>query len=68
MHRKVNVVEDLDGNRIVVIHDIIFKGKLSMEWTDEEEYLKRRATFYSTKTLLSNKTHFLSLLYEIQNK
>ena len=41
MQRKVNVVEDLDGNKIVVIHDIIFKGKRMMEWTDVEEYLKR---------------------------
>ena len=41
MQRKVNVVEDLDGNKIVVIHDIIFKGKRTMEWTDVEEYLKR---------------------------
>ena len=41
MQRKVNVVEDLEGNKIVVIHDIIFKGKRTMEWTDVEEYLKR---------------------------
>lgn len=41
MQRKVNVVEDLDGNKIVVIHDIIFKGKRTMEWTDVETYLKR---------------------------
>ena len=27
MERKVNVVEDLDGNKIVFIHDIRFKGK-----------------------------------------
>ena len=41
MQRKVNVVEDLDGNKIVVIHDIIFKGKRTMEWVDVEVYLKR---------------------------
>ena len=41
MERKVNVVEDLDGNKIVVIHDIIFKGKRSIEWVDVEAYLKR---------------------------
>ena len=29
MQRKVTVVEDLDGNKIVVIHDILFKGKRS---------------------------------------
>ena len=41
MQRKVNVVEDLDGNKIVVIHDIRFKGKRSVEWTDVEQYLKQ---------------------------
>ena len=41
MQRNVNVVEDLDGKKIVVIHDIIFKGKRTMEWTDVEAYLKR---------------------------
>ncbi len=41
MDRKVNVVEDLDGNKIVVIHDVIFKGKRSIEWTEVEKYLKQ---------------------------
>ncbi len=41
MQRKVNIVEDLDGNKIVIIHDIIFKGKRTMEWEDVEVYLKR---------------------------
>ena len=41
MQRKVNVVEDLDGNKIVFIHDVKFKGKRSVEWTDVEEYLKQ---------------------------
>lgn len=41
MERKVDVVEDLDGNKIVVIHDIRFKGKRSIEWADVEEYLKQ---------------------------
>ena len=30
MQRKVNVVEDLDGNKIVFIHDEKFKGKRSI--------------------------------------
>ena len=34
MQRRVNVVEDLDGNKIVVIHDVIFQGKRSVEWED----------------------------------
>ena len=41
MQRKVNVVEDLDGYKIVFIHDIVFKGKRSVEWSDVEAYLKR---------------------------
>ena len=41
MQRKVNVVEDLEGNKIVVIHDIRFKGRQSIEWKDVEKYLKQ---------------------------
>ena len=41
VERKVNIVEDLDGNRIVIIHDIHFKGKRSIEWNEVEEYLKQ---------------------------
>ncbi len=41
MERKVDVVEDLEGNKIVVIHDIIFKGKRTMEWKDVEAYLRQ---------------------------
>ena len=41
MQRKVNVVEDLDGNKIVVIHDIRFKGRQAIEWSDVEKYLKQ---------------------------
>ena len=41
MDRKVNVAEDLDGNKIVFIHDVKFKGKRSIKWTDVEDYLKQ---------------------------
>jgi len=41
MERKVNVVEDLAGNKIVIIRDVLFKGKRSIEWSDVEVYLKR---------------------------
>lgn len=41
MDRKVNVIEDLDGNEIVIIQDIIFKGKRSITWVDVEQYLKQ---------------------------
>ena len=39
--KKSSCIEDLEGNKIVVMHDIIFKGKRSVEWADVETYLKR---------------------------
>ena len=42
MQRKVNVVEDLDGNKIVVIHDIVFKGKT--QFWEQNLYSRERAS------------------------
>ena len=39
--RNVSVIQDIDGNNIVVINDIIFKGKRSINWKDVREYLKK---------------------------
>ena len=39
--RNVSIIEDLNGDRIVVINDIIFKGKRKIKWNDVEEYLQR---------------------------
>ena len=48
MDRKVNVIEDLDGKKTVFIHDIIFKGKRSVDWKEVESYLKQYVgEFYS---------------------
>ena len=41
MDRKVSVIEDLEGKKTVVIHDIRFKGKRTMNWEEVEAYLKR---------------------------
>ena len=41
MERKVSVVSDLDGNKVVVIHDIQFKGRQAIEWPEVEKYLKQ---------------------------
>ena len=38
--RNVSVIQDIDGNNIVVINDIRFKGKRSISWKDVKEYLK----------------------------
>ena len=40
-NRKVSVIKDTNGNNIVVISDIIFKGKRSISWDDVEEYLRQ---------------------------
>lgn len=34
MKRNVEIVHDIDGNSIVVIHDIRFKGKRKIEWDE----------------------------------
>lgn len=36
----MNVIEELNGKKIVAIHDIRFKGKRSVNWDDVKEYLK----------------------------
>ena len=38
--RNVLVVQDIDGNNIVVINDIRFKGKRSIDWKEVRAYLK----------------------------
>lgn len=39
--RSIQVIKDLDDKNIVIINDIIFKGKKHINWKDVEEYLKR---------------------------
>lgn len=39
--RNVNIILDTDGNKIVVIHDIIFKNKQNISWNDVERYLRQ---------------------------
>lgn len=38
--RSVSVIQDVDGNNIVIINDIRFRGKRSIDWKDVREYLK----------------------------
>mgnify|MGYP007099694552 CR=1 FL=1 len=46
MDRKINIIEDLDGNKIVMIHDIRFKGKRKINWSEVEQYLKEYVGSY----------------------
>lgn len=39
MDRNVNVIQDINGKNIVIINDIRFKGKRSVDWNDVKEYL-----------------------------
>ncbi|MCM1297602.1 MAG: hypothetical protein NC311_18850, partial [Muribaculaceae bacterium] len=40
LDRNVNIITDLNGNKIVLINDIIFKGKRSVKWDDVKNYLE----------------------------
>ncbi len=40
MERNVNIVKDVNGNNIVIINDIRFKGKRSVDWDDVKAYLE----------------------------
>ena len=39
--RNISVIQDVDGNNIVVINDIRFKGKRSIHWKEVRAYLKK---------------------------
>ncbi len=39
--RNVSVIKDALGHNVVMINDIIFRGKRGIKWGDVEEYLKQ---------------------------
>ena len=39
MNRNISIVTDADNNKIVVINDIIFKGRRAIEWEEVKKYL-----------------------------
>jgi outer membrane protein assembly factor BamA len=41
LERNVNVIRDVNGNNIVMINDIKFKGKRQVNWNDVKEYLEQ---------------------------
>lgn len=40
LDRNINIITNLKGNRIVLINDIIFKGKRAVNWDDVKNYLE----------------------------
>ena len=39
--RNVSIIQDAEGKNIVLINDIVFKGKRNVKWDDVERYLKQ---------------------------
>lgn len=39
--RKATIIADLDNHKIVMLSDIIFKGKRKITWSNVEEFLKQ---------------------------
>lgn len=40
MDKKANIIKDADGKSIVLIKDLCFKGRRSVDWNIVEKYLK----------------------------
>ncbi|SDB59267.1 hypothetical protein [Butyrivibrio sp. INlla16] len=56
--RNVSVIKDADGNNIVMINDIIFKGKRSIDWDDVEKYLKDYVGVFYKNAETNNVVYF----------
>lgn len=41
LDRNIDIAADLNGNKVVVINDIIFKGKRNVQWKEVEQYLRQ---------------------------
>lgn len=38
--RNVNIIKDAEGGKLVLINDIVFKGKRNINWDEVKNYLK----------------------------
>lgn len=41
MERNISVIKDVNGNQIVMINDICFKGRQNIDWDEVEQYLRQ---------------------------
>ncbi len=39
--KKISIIQDVDGNNIVLINDILFKSRRAIDWDEIEQILKR---------------------------
>ena len=57
---STSVINDVNGQKIVVINDVRFKGKRKIDWNEVEEYLKKyigkfyEITEYADKIYIGN--------------
>ena len=60
--RNVSIIKDANGNKIVMINDIVFSGRRTIKWKEVEAYLRRYVgEFYriaSTKEIVYIGTDF----------
>ena len=50
MDKKVDIIKDADGKNIVVINDLRFKGRRSVDWNVVEDCLKEYIGEYAEIT------------------
>lgn len=59
--RNINIIVDADGNRLVLIKDVVFKGKRNVNWDEVKTYLEQYIGDYyeieetSVKVYIGNK-------------
>ena len=44
MKRNVSIVKDINGNNVVVINNVQFKGKRSVKWNDVKLEIKKETS------------------------
>lgn len=54
MDKKVDIIKDADGKNIVVINDLRFKGRRSVDWNVVEDCLKEYIGEYAEITETSD--------------
>lgn len=71
-NRKVSVITDADDKKLVLINDIVFKGKRNVDWNDVrfgipvyEENVLVRYNIYGARLLINHAENGEKYLYDI---
>ncbi len=38
---NLSIIEDAEGNRVIIVNDIVFKGRRGIDWQSVQDYLKQ---------------------------